>query len=308
MLRARSVALQHKPILDQIDCCDPATLTGVQLLASSPTELRDALTVLTTPQPSHPHWQSIRAIDLNFGCPSPEVTQYGNGPAMLKRKSKMAGLFKELCEWRQRGVGLEAVGAKIRLGMSATEKSHKVYLKVAEIAAEEGLDYLVVHPRHAGQRTVNPATWECIKEVVELLQGTGVKVIGNGDVKDAVSCHQMIHETGCDGVMLGRAAIHNPWIFRSLDGAQGPLWPTLLEVDQAEAKMRAWGEQCGTKSAVMTFHTQNLARVRQFVETGEMATVDVPRATVSKSTSNKRSSGRRHGSNRQRRAGRQCKK
>jgi tRNA-dihydrouridine synthase B len=93
MIRARGLARNNKSTLELIDTFDPEVLTGVQLLVANERELSDALEKLESPVP---HFRNIRAIDLNFGCPSPEVIRIGAGPALLKRRGKLETIFKVL--------------------------------------------------------------------------------------------------------------------------------------------------------------------------------------------------------------------
>ena len=86
MIRARGLARNNKSTFDLIDTFDPEVLTGVQLMVANEKELSEALEKLERPTP---HFKNIRAIDLNFGCPSPEVIRIGAGPALLKRRGKL---------------------------------------------------------------------------------------------------------------------------------------------------------------------------------------------------------------------------
>jgi len=276
MLRCRSIAALVPGTLQQIDTHDEATLTGVQLLATGPQDLLAALRVLDTHScnatervQAQPHWRNIRAIDLNFGCPSPDVTDYGNGPAMLKRRTKINAIFKALVEWRQRTpLQIGAVGAKIRLGMNAKEVEHKVYMGVVEQAVEAGLDYLVVHARHGQQRSSEPPDWSAIQEIKQAVCDSPLAVIGNGNVETQLDCQSMMAQTGCDGVMIGRAAIHNPWVFRSLHSSSEAtqLWPSLAELSHAQARMAYWARCCPMKTSVLSFHEQNYHRIREYLE------------------------------------------
>ena len=180
-----------------------------------------------------------------------------------------------------------AVGAKIRLGLNATEaNAHKVYLQVAAEAAEAGLDYIVLHARHAQQGSSVPAEWNRIKEVKEFVRKTDIKVIGNGDAASRARCLELKQTTGCDGVMIGRGAIHNPWIFRSLgelSSRDSSVWPTIEELDMAEARMNAWAKTANTQNRMVSFHTQNFQRIRDYLYTGTMHVVKVPKADRRKS-------------------------
>lgn len=154
MVRAQSIIRNNASALDLMDTFDSATPTGIQLLAKSPDELTRALEhieLLATT--TRPHYKNIRAVDLNFGCPSPDVISEGAGPALLKRRNKLAQIFQALAAWKKNNSlgNIGAVGIKIRLGLNQLEQTSKVYMNVVEAANASGLDYMVVHARHAKQ-------------------------------------------------------------------------------------------------------------------------------------------------------------
>jgi tRNA-dihydrouridine synthase B len=259
MIRASGIVRRNKATLDLIDTFDPGTLTGVQLFVANERELSVALYQLEQlAHSSMPHLKNIRAVDLNFGCPSPEVIRIGAGPALLKRTSKMATIFKVLHDWKRRTtLPIGAVGVKIRLGLNQMEQDHKVYLRLVE-AANANLDYITVHARHAKQRSSDIPSWKAIAEMKEI---AAIPVIGNGNVIDAASAGRMLEQTGCDGIMVARAAIRSPWIFRELDG-KGPGVPTADELSEAERTYTEFAERFGTKQKYRDFHRQNFERMR----------------------------------------------
>ena len=308
MVRASAIARNNGSSLDMIDTHDAATPTGahargmharlhcltrspgVQLLAKSVGELSDALSRLEAcAATTRPHYAHIAAVDLNFGCPSPDVIRNGSGPAMLKRRGRLAELFAVLVAFkRDAGLDIGAVGVKIRLGLNRSEADAKVYLPLVDAANEAGLDYITVHARHAGQRSREPPAWEAIAEVK---QRAAMPVIGNGDVFSAADAAAMRQRTGCDGVMLARAAIRNPWVFAdfrqgaggaaegsSCDG--GRYWPSVAEVDAAAAQYAATAAAVGTKPKFVAFHERNFERLRRVALTGDRGiAVDSP-ATI----------------------------
>ena len=289
MVRSGSVARNNGSSLDMIDTHDGDTPTGLQLLAKSVDELRGALDRLEAgAATTRGHFRNIAAVDLNFGCPSPDVIRNGSGPAMLKRRARLSDLFAALVAWkRDCGLDVRAVGAKIRLGLNKTEAEAKVYLPLVDAANEAGLDYLVVHARHAGQRSRDAPAWEAISEVKAR---AAMPVIGNGNVFSAADAVEMRRQTGCDGVMLARAAIRNPWVFRDfLPGAAAPAsanwdggrhWPTVAEVDAAAAAYAATAAAASTKPKFVAFHERNFERLRRVAATGDRSlAVDSP-ATI----------------------------
>lgn len=271
-----------------IDTYDPATPTGVQLLMDRTTRrdnwgvdlLQRCLEKLEegatsgnsndNSNNSQQHWQSIVAIDLNFGCPSPSISKRGAGPAQLRRRSKIRALFQHLTEWKQSQTSLPhlgAVGAKMRLGNTKREQDYQVYLPVAEAAADVGLDYLTVHARHGGQRSSDPKlSWECVREMKDAIQQTDTKIIANGDIRTHADVRRVTELTQCDGVMIGRAAMRNPWCFSSLKTGAQEVWPTLDQVEEAHTRHCNWSQQGPAEARYQRFREETFERLRRMTE------------------------------------------
>jgi tRNA-dihydrouridine synthase B len=260
MIRARGIVRNNKSTIDLIDCHDPHTPTGLQLMTTGPAELADALTAIETmAATSHPHLHNLCAVDLNFGCPSPEVIRVGAGPAMLKRRARMEQIFQTLRSWqRTTKLPIRAISCKIRLGLNQQEASHKIFLPIVELASQH-LDAITVHARHAGQKSRDAPTWSAIGEAKRVAT---IPVIGNGDVVTRADAQRLHNESGCDGVMIARAAIKNPWRFGELLGRDAGA-PTAVVVDQAATDYQGWAERCQTKEKFRLFHSDNFARLRQ---------------------------------------------
>lgn len=258
MVRARGIAKRNKATLDLIDTFDSSTLTGIQLLVTKPEELEAALAVLEEgAATTHPHWKNLRAIDMNFGCPSPDIVQIGAGPAMLKRRAKLRAIFEALAAYKKRAtLPIASISAKIRLGLNAREQEHKVYLPVVEMA-NDTLDHIVVHARHAQQRSRDVPTWSAIGEAKA---ASKIPVIGNGDVRTRADAERMHRETGCDGFMIARAAIQDPFVFAPLT-ARGAA-PGAADIDQAARTYAETAQRFHTKEKFITFHRDNFARMK----------------------------------------------
>lgn len=263
MIRARGIVRNNKSTLELIDSHDPEVPTGVQLFVVNEKELGDALAKLDAlAQSSHPHFKNLTAVDLNFGCPSPEVIRVGAGPALLKRRAKLRAIFEGLAAWKQTtSLPIGAVGAKIRLGLNRLEQDQKVYLPIIELA-NDTLDYLVVHARHARQESTEKPTWSAI---AELKARARIPVIGNGDIVTPADWERLQRETGADGAMIARGAIRSPWVFRALNG-NGPGEPTREEVDTAEAEYDALATRFGSKEKFREWHREGFRRMRARLE------------------------------------------
>lgn len=150
-------------------------------------------------------------IGLNFGCPVPKITRRGGGSALPWKYdlfAKVVGAAKKACAG-----GPIAVTAKIRTGI---DEDHKTYLEAGKIAQEEGADGVILHARSCAQYYGGHSNWEEIKRLKEELS---IPVIGNGDVFSGRDAVEMMRETGCDGVAVGRGSQGRPWLFSDIFAA-----------------------------------------------------------------------------------------
>lgn len=145
-------------------------------------------------------------LDINMGCPVPKVVNNGEGSALMKNP-RLAG---EIMAAVVKAVK-KPVTVKIRKGF---DDEHINAVELAKIAEDCGVAAVAVHGRTREQYYSGSADWDIIRQVKEAVS---IPVIGNGDVKDPESAKALLEETGCDGIMIGRAARGNPWIFKRTD-------------------------------------------------------------------------------------------
>ena len=144
-------------------------------------------------------------LDINMGCPVPKVVGNGEGSALMKQPK----LVEEIVTAVVKAVR-KPVTVKIRKGFNDTCVNA---VEIARIAEGCGAAAVMIHGRTREQYYAGEADWEIIADVKEKLS---IPVIGNGDVTDGVSAAAILQQTGCDGIMVGRAARGNPWIFRQI--------------------------------------------------------------------------------------------
>ena len=174
-------------------------------------------------------------IDVNMGCPAKSVSNRGAGAGLLKDPQKIAEIFKLLT-----GALKVPVTGKIRLGWD--EKSFN-YLETAKIVEDNGGKLLAVHGRTRMQGYRGEANWDAIAEIKK---SVSIPVIGNGDVRQAADIQRMVDHTGCDGVMIGRGAKLNPWIFSGYERMEVTQEQVLLAAKRhLELSIQFYGPEIG---------------------------------------------------------------
>lgn len=145
-------------------------------------------------------------IDINMGCPDRSIEKQQCGAAMIKNPK----LAREMIQAAKRGAPNLPISVKTRIGYN----QNQIDEWIPELLAED-IAALTVHARTRKEMSKVPARWEHIKEIVQIRNALGSKtlIIGNGDVVDIADAKRKVAETGCDGVMLGRAIFGNPWLF-----------------------------------------------------------------------------------------------
>jgi len=174
-------------------------------------------------------------IDVNMGCSDKSVSGRGAGAGLLREPEKIARIFNLLTSHLQ-----VPVTGKIRLGWDDASRN---YLHIARIVEDNGGALLAVHGRTKQQAYHGQADWDAIAEVK---QAVSIPVIANGDVRSVADIDAILAHTGCEAVMIGRAAVSNPWIFARRDRDQVP--PRLVEqtmLRQLDLMLEFYGDPRG---------------------------------------------------------------
>jgi tRNA-dihydrouridine synthase B len=170
---------------------------SAQLFGSDPVTLAEAARIVEE--------TGFDMVDLNLGCPAKRVVSCNGGSGLLRDLPHIAVIFE-----RVRAAVSIPFTVKFRMGWN---DEHIVCVELARLAQESGLNAVALHARTREQGYAGQARWEYIAAVKDAVR---IPVIGNGDIRSPEDACTMIAETGCDAVMIGRAAPANPWIFRQI--------------------------------------------------------------------------------------------
>ncbi|MDD2366762.1 MAG: tRNA dihydrouridine synthase DusB [Desulfuromonadaceae bacterium] len=176
-------------------CSDDRPL-GIQLFGDKPSDLAEAARMVEG---------YGELLDINMGCPVRKVVGTGAGSALLQEPLKIAAIIRAV-----RAATKMPLTIKIRSGWHCGDN---VFKEVGRIAELEGCDAITLHPRSRSLMFTGEADWSHLAELKSLLS---IPVLGSGDLFTPEDCLRMFAETGCDGIMIARGALGNPWIFTQL--------------------------------------------------------------------------------------------
>lgn len=196
---AHGIIRKNEKTLNMIKFSEFERPIGIQIFGDTPQVMENAAKLV---------YDKFRPdlIDINYGCPVPKVTNKGAGSAALKDLC----LMEDITEAVVKAVDKIPVTVKMRAGWN----SESIVSTEAGINLEKiGVKAITLHPRTTVQMYKGSANWDLIKELKENVK---IPVIGNGDVKSIDDINRMFSHTKCDGIMIGRAALGNPWFFTQI--------------------------------------------------------------------------------------------
>lgn len=194
--KERQLALEHKQIGEFIEYSERERPLSVQLFGSDLEALEKSAKIV------EPFFD---VIDYNMGCPAPHITQQMAGGALLQNIDLTRKIFRTL---------VSSVKKPITLKMRAGVNDSTLFKEVARVAEQEGIQMITLHARTVRQGYSGQSDWSLIRELKQMV---GIPVVGNGDVTSPELAKKMMDETGCDYVMIGRAAMGNPFLFKQVN-------------------------------------------------------------------------------------------
>ena len=197
MVSAKAIYFNNKNTEELLTIDDREPPVSLQLFGSDP----DIISEMAKKIENRP----FSILDINMGCPVPKVAGNGEGSALMKNPK----LVEEIVSKTAKAIK-KPVTVKIRKGF---DDEHINAVEIARIAESAGAAAVAVHGRTREQYYSGKADWDIIRQVKEAVK---IPVIGNGDVTSSEAARQLMETTGCDGIMIGRGAQGNPWIFRQI--------------------------------------------------------------------------------------------
>ena len=197
MVSAKAILYNNKNTEEMLEIREEERPVSLQLFGSDP----DIMAEIARRIEDRP----FDVLDINMGCPMPKIVNNGEGSALMKNPRLVGEIVSKISSAIKKPVTV-----KIRKGFDA---EHVNAVEIARVAEESGAAAVAVHGRTREQLYEGKADWEIIAAVKDAVK---IPVIGNGDVTDGKSAAEMIKMTGADGILVGRAARGNPWIFKEI--------------------------------------------------------------------------------------------
>jgi len=197
MISSNALAYNSKKTYKMLEKSPLESPYSIQIAGSNEEIIKRAVDIINKQD-------GVDIIDLNCGCPVPKVVNNLQGSALLTDLKKMSKAIETIKKYSNK----DYTSVKIRLGF--TEKNH---IEIAKVCEDSGADFIAVHGRTRSGKFKAPVDYDAIAEVKEAVS---IPVIANGDIDSKEKAKWVLEHTKCDGIMIGRAAVGRPWIFKEI--------------------------------------------------------------------------------------------
>lgn len=241
MVSAEALVRKNERTLSLLRSVETDRPLGAQIVGCDPGAMGEAAAMIEE--------MGFDLIDINCGCPVPKVTAPGGGSALLIEPEKTKAIFESVVK------NIKNIPVTVKMRKGYTDPSGDEAVRIAKLAEDAGFAAVTVHGRTRAQGYTGPADWQSIAKVKKALK---IPVFGNGDVINAETAKKLMEVSGCDGVMIGRGGLGNPWIYKQIDAEiehkDLPSLPTLEEKKRAALKHLELEIQTdGERTAVLKF-------------------------------------------------------
>ena len=209
MISSNALVHQSKKTYRMLEKSSIENPYAIQIAGSDVDVIRRAVEILN-------ERNDITTIDLNCGCPAPKIVNNLQGSSLLTDLPQMAKVIETIKKYSNK----EYTSVKFRLGFN--EKNH---VEIARICQESGADYIAVHGRTRAGRYKAPVDYDALAEIKQSIH---IPMLANGDIDSVKKAKWVLEHTKAEGLMIGRAAIGKPWIFKQIKEGLSEVSPTLI--------------------------------------------------------------------------------
>jgi len=230
MISANALIHHSKKSLKMIEKSPLETPYIVQIATGEPEVAKKAVEIIND-------IEGIDGIDLNCGCPVPKIVSQNAGSSLLQDLDQMARVIETVKKYSNK----QYTSVKSRLGFN-----EKIPVEIAKTVEKAGADFLTLHGRTRAGKYKAPVDYDAIAEAKAAVS---IPVIANGDINSLQKVHEVRERTGCDGVMIGRGAVGNPWIFYQIKNNQSHVDKSkILEIvlEHYDAMLQFYGDKGAT--------------------------------------------------------------